>query len=415
MPNGPRRPGLRESLVSYVRSSEGWHRAFLLAAGLVLAGRICLGLTMGAAWTAAKPYLSPEQIAAPNVYRGLRVPTEFPADALLGVWQRWDAIHHLNLARVGYGGMTVGESVFHPFYPLVVRCTTRLTGSSYLGGGLTVSTLAAVAALACFYRLVEAERGQDAALWSVVALAAYPTSFFLLAPYEEALYLALTTGSFLSAYRGRWWLAGVLGGLASITRGPGLLTPAALAWVAWDQRRRHVPRRPLAHAAHVGLGLGLPIATSIGFNGWRLRAGYPSVTEVLLTYSGLELTQPLSGIEHAVAQLAATLDPIALLEVASAFLFIGLAVGVVRKFWRGRMDWVIYMLLNLCLFLSKVSLVATSLQSIARYVLVLFPGFIVIGEWLSHLRRQRRFWAVACSSGLLVVLSSLYALWVFVG
>ena len=157
------------------------------------------------------------------------------------------------------------------------------------------------------------------------------------------------------------------------------------------------------------------LAASVGFNGWRLRAGYRSITEVLRTYSGLELINPITGIVHAVAQMISTLDPVAVLEVASAFLFVGLTVAVVRRCRRGSWDWVIYMALNLGLFMSKVSVIATSLQSMARYVLVLFPGFVVIGDWLSHLRRRRRFAVLVCSSALLVVLSSLYALWVFVG
>src|SRR5437870_921220 len=75
-----------------------------------------------------------------------------------------------------------------------------------------------------------------AARWALFALAVYPTAFFLLAPFTESLFLALTMAAFVAADARRWWLAGVLGAMASLTRGPGIVTTAALAWMAWQQR-----------------------------------------------------------------------------------------------------------------------------------------------------------------------------------
>jgi hypothetical protein len=415
MLNGARGQVLRDRLLSYVRPAERWRRGLLLAVAVVLVARLCLGLIMGAVWFVAKPHLPPEQVCSLELNRGLPVPTEFPADALLGVWQRWDAIHYLNLARVGYFGLSDGESVFYPLYPFFVRWVAPLLGGSYLGAGLLVSTLASVAALTCLFWLAEEHYGPDTARWTVCALAVFPTAFFLLAPYGESLFLALTIGAFIAAHRKRWWLVGLLAGMASLTRGPGVMTPAALAWLAWDQRRRTDPRRPIAHAAQVGLGVGLPIVTCFAFNWWRLAAGYPPITTVLRKYVGLEVVNPVTGIVRAVAQLVSTLHPLAALEVASTFLFVGLTVAMVRvERWR-KWPWIVHMILNLTLLLSKVSYLATSFHSNARYVIVLFPGFIVIGDWLSRLRPRLRFAYLACSGALLLVASSMFGLWFFLG
>jgi hypothetical protein len=71
--------------------------------------------------------------------------------------------------------------------------------------------------------------------------------------------------------------------------------------------------------------------------------------------------------------------------------------------------------LNLGVFLSKHSLVATPLQSIARYVIVLFPGFILLGDWLSRLKPRVRFLYLSASTALLLLFSAFYALAIFIG
>jgi Gpi18-like mannosyltransferase len=154
------------------------------------------------------------------------MPAEAPGDALLGVWVRWDAIHHLNLALRGYADVPVGDTVFYPLYPLLVRGLAGLFGGDVLLAALLISTLATWAAFAALYRLAEAWQGPATARWAVLSLAAFPTSFYLLAPYSESLFIALTIGAFLAAYEDHWWIAGALGLAASLTRGPGVLMAA---------------------------------------------------------------------------------------------------------------------------------------------------------------------------------------------
>lgn len=408
-------PGLFQRLLYYLDSARGWRAAWLWAVTLVLALRLGLGLTMGAAWLVVKHNLPAGQLADTTIYDGLPAYSVFPTDTLLGVWQRWDAVHHLNLARLGYSGVSEGDSVFYPLYACLTRVVTWLLESDYVVGGLVVSTVAATVTLACLYRLVDRRYGFTSARWAVAALAIYPTAFFLIAPYTESLFLALTLGAFLAAYERRWWLAGILGALASLTRGPGLFTSAALCWIAWRQWRMTAPSSPGRWVAQVVAGLVLPVSGGLAFGLWRIRAGFAPMSDVLRNYSGLEMTDPISGLAFALAQLITTPDLPVLLDVSSAFLFLGLtAAMVVNRRWQ-QGEWLIYVVANLAVFLSKRSLIASSLQSLARYVLVLFPGFIVVGDWLSRRGPRLRFAYSVISGTLLLILSSLYALWWFIG
>jgi hypothetical protein len=395
--------------------ARGWRAAWSLSLIVVFVMRLTLGLVMGSVWLAVRSNL-PATLRVDAALSGGRA-YGLLDEAMFAVWPRWDAVHYLNLARLGYFGVGVGESVFYPLYPAIVSVIAPLVAMHTIVAGLIVSTMASVAAFAMLYLLAEDAFGPAAARWAVFALGVYPTAFFLLAPFTESLFLALTLAAFVAAGGRRWWLAGVLGALASLARGPGIFTPVALACVAWRQRpqwRATAFSRPVPPLPVVA-GLILPIAGGAAFVLWRAAAGFPSLGSALSQYSGLELIDPLRGLAFAIIQFVQVHDLPTTLDVASALLFVGvLAAMIANPRWR-RAEWLVYMALGLAVFFSKRSVQAASLQSLARYVLVLFPAFIVAGDWLSQSSERVRFiYAVVSSIGLLV-LSVGYSLWWFIG
>ena len=197
--------GWREGLAA----AHGWRAAWAWAVVVVAALRLGLGLLMGLAWAVARPYMPPA------VFHQLQLvvrPGYGPAfTRALEAWPRWDAMHYFALAQHGYFGVSEGDTVFYPLYPALQRALAPVLGGDYLLASLLVSTVATAAALACLYMLAESRYGRDAARWAVLALALYPTAFFLFAPFTESLFLALTLGAFLAADARR--LAGVVLGL----------------------------------------------------------------------------------------------------------------------------------------------------------------------------------------------------------
>jgi hypothetical protein len=294
-----------------------------------------------------------------------------------------------------------------------------MIGDNVIVSGLLISTAAAMAALACLYILTEAQYGAASARWTVTSMAVYPVAVFLIAPFSEALFIALTVGTFLAAYRRRWWLAGVLGALASLTRSQGMLTTLALAWIAWEQWRcTSPPRLPSTRAPWspaVVVGLALPVLGGLAFFGWREAMGFAPYSELWRIYGGSAIANPVVNSIDAFKQFIVVRDLPVTLDVASALLFLGLtSVMLWNKRWR-RPEWLIYMSASLLLFLSKRNDLASVLQSMSRYVLALFPGFVVIGDWLARRGPRLRFAYLVVSSTLLIILSSLYALWWFIG
>jgi hypothetical protein len=399
---------------AWILSQRGWRAAWLWAGAWVVFLRLVVGGMMAVTWAVFRDSLIPIVLQTPDFFGKLPSYTTFPGDIIWGVWIRWDATHYLNLALRGYADLSEGDSVFYPLYAILVRLFAQVLGGRYVLAGLVVATLATTLALALLYKLAEEDYGPAAARWTLAVLALYPTALFLVAPYTESVFLALTLAAFLLARQGRWLGTGVVGALASLARGPGLYSAAALLWMAFAQFRQG----RLAswwRRAGVLVGLALPVLGGLSFLAWRAWAGYIPVDAVLRKYSGLVLTNPVQGLWLGLDEMARKPGFTVWLEGLTALAWLGLlALMIVKRRWR-RGEWIIYVGLNLGVFLSKHSLVATPLQSIARYVLVLFPGFILLGDWLSRLPRRPRLLFLMASATLLLVFSALYVLAIFIG
>ena len=77
---------------------------------------------------------------------------------------------------------------------------------------------------------------------TIFYLLAFPTGFYLVAAYNESLYIAIVAGSLYCMRRRHWWLAGVLAGFASGTRMLGVLLGVAFLY-EYLRQRGFSPRR----------------------------------------------------------------------------------------------------------------------------------------------------------------------------
>ncbi len=134
-------------------------------------------------------------------------------------WHRWDTGHYLSIAVRGYDAPW--RTAFFPLYPLLERVLMVLTHNPFTAG-LLISNLAGLGMLIVFYRLVKEDFDHERALRTVLYLSVFPTAFFFASGYNESLFLFLSLLSFYFMRRGSWWLAGISGFLATLTRSAGL-------------------------------------------------------------------------------------------------------------------------------------------------------------------------------------------------
>ncbi|MFL5264049.1 MAG: mannosyltransferase family protein [Anaeromyxobacteraceae bacterium] len=303
----------------------------------------------------------------------------------LDVWGRYDTYWYLNVAMNGYLPpadlvRTQSNLAFFPLYPALIRAVHGLLPWAWQGVAasfavaVALANVLAVAALAAFYLLVrDVWRDPRLARRAVVYLLAFPAGFFLSCAYSESLYLALSAGAFLLAWRGRWWWSGALALLLGLTRPSGVLLAPALAGLYVSRRGMHLGRlRPdalallaapaglLLHAAHLARLTGDPLALFHAQAAWGRALAAPWTTLL----DPLAYHAKMGPFEHAGALL---------------FLALGAALLLERRFALGA-----FALLSLAPVL-----LSGTLMSATRFLAVVFPAFAALArfgerEWVDR-------------------------------
>lgn len=180
------------------------------------------------------------------------------ATAVTG-WEHADALWYLRIGSQGYA-TDDGSGAFFPLYPLLIRVVGVILGERWLLAAYLVSNVALVLALVLLYRLTAHEFSDSMARKAVLYLCAFPTGFFLFAPYSESLFLALAIGTLYAARTRHWGLAAILGLLAALSRSPGVLLAVPLAVEAVLQARA----MPTGRWRRLARGAGACAATVTG-------------------------------------------------------------------------------------------------------------------------------------------------------
>jgi hypothetical protein len=141
------------------------------------------------------------------------------------VWARWDSVLYLRIAEDGYDKAT---AAFFPLYPLLLVAAKPLFLGHAVLAGIAVSLTCCWGAFVLLVRVAGERLGAEGARRAVLYLALFPVALFLQAVYAESLFLLLALAAFLLAQRGSWWSAGVVCGLAMLTRPLGFALLAAL-------------------------------------------------------------------------------------------------------------------------------------------------------------------------------------------
>jgi Gpi18-like mannosyltransferase len=350
------RPGLRRSPAVRAVVYAFVLTRLLVMLVLVVGGQVN-AVTTGTSDTTREMYLRLDKVPVSRVLRA--------------TVQTADVNWYHGIAAEGYERRPFDVETHHnwaffPVFPLLWRAAGALTGE-LLVTGVVLSNALLLAALFLVYGAAR-EFGLDdsGAERAVFYLAAFPTSYFFSLPLTESLFLGLAAGSLYAARRRAWWLAGLLGALASGTRVVGVLLLPALAILHLQTYGRGFWRRPdvlwlcLVPAGLVSFMLYLHALTGNAFAfkdalvAWGRRPGFFLLT--LFEY----LKEP--------SLVAAPWD-FRLLNFLAPVLALACGVALLR-----RREWA---LAAFTLLLVTAALSSNLLQSQARYAMVAFPMYFV--------------------------------------
>lgn len=302
-------------------------------------------------------------------------------------WANFDGEHYLSIAMFGYKSL---EQAFFPVYPkLIALINTPLTfilGSSLLSSvvvGLVISNVAFVITLILLFKLICLDFKKEIAVSTIIVILLFPTSFYFGALYSESLFLLFAVTSFFCSRKEKWLLAGIFGCLAAGTRVFGILLLPALLIEAWQQKAK-------IHAylwlLLIVLGLGaymfyqqITVGDALAFYnlqkivGEQHQSGIVLIPQVFYRYIkmffNINIFNPFSFA--------------VILELLSGIIFFVLPfLGLIKKI---RLSYLFFAFFGFLL-----PTVQGSFSSSPRYVIVLFPSFLVLALILKDLPKWLR-------------------------
>src|SRR6266487_1392498 len=302
--------------------------------------------------------------------------------AFFSTWANWDAANYIRIARYGYNQLPY-DVAFFPLFPFMIKVIAHLLGGrGYLIIGTLISNAALLGAMFIIYQMATEISGEQVARRTLLYLCIFPTAFYFFAAYNESLFILLTAGALLAMRRQKWWLAGLLGFLAALTRSAGVLLVIPYIIELWVSRESVVATRWKLMLSIMPILL-MPLATALyGLYCWHL-VGNPLAFVDVQSHWGRHTTFPWVGILQAISDLfwyqpfGSFNEAHIILDLSATLGFIVLAVLGRNKLRLSYSVWVGVLLLYI--LLSPGTDKTDVLLSNQRFVLEMFPAFITLG------------------------------------
>jgi hypothetical protein len=140
----------------------------------------------------------------------------------LSVLANFDGFHYMYIAARNYGAF---EQAFFPLYPFSMGILSRFSGLDPLYSGLILSNLAFLASIYLTIKLFTVIFNRRIAIWILMFLLLFPTSFFFTSVYTESFFLLFLICSLYFYRRGNFLFSFISGYFLGLTRLSGLFSP----------------------------------------------------------------------------------------------------------------------------------------------------------------------------------------------
>jgi hypothetical protein len=322
-------------------------------------------------------------------------------------WAHYDTLIYVVLAHDGYAA--VNNTVFFPLWPLLIREFSLVFGSPGYYQCYLVSLLLENScfyfALVLFYCLVCDEFEPSVAKTAIFYLAFAPYGLFFFNGYSESLFLLLCLATFFFLSRGGtldWRLAGMCAALASLTRATGcvLIVPflVMLGQHFWPYRT--MLRSHWLSILNAVLSMALvPLGTGTYMIYLAVTKGNPFLFSVQeATYWHRKLSLPWLGMGETISIVLKQLYHLKTLNMPNVIdiIFTLMVLVVLILGWK-RLPWH-YSLFALAMFIFPLCYPRSTqepLLSVPRYVLVIFPVYMLLGLWGKGRHFDRIYGAVS--------------------
>lgn len=305
----------------------------------------------------------------------------YETNPLLWGWANFDGEHYLSIAINGYKNL---QQAFFPAYPYLVKLLSQSTDLvSNIWSGLIISNTLFLLSLILLWKIVILDYSSKIAKLTTISLLIFPTSFYFGAVYTESLFLFSSLLTYYLYRKNKYLLAGLVGILMTLTRIYGVFVLFMILVDILKNRtnlKKVIKEKTYLIAISVFGLLGYMWFCSINYGdpiafynlqtivGEQHQKGVVLLPQVLFRYLKIITLShlPIYNIQTV------------FLEILTAVLTIFLPLYAYSK--KIRLSYIIYFLAGLL-----IPSMQGSFSSIPRYILVIFPAFIILGIMVDKL------------------------------
>lgn len=317
-------------------------------------------------------------------------------------FSNFDGEHYVSIASRGYG---FGEHAFFPLYPLLINIMGKLFGGSILSftlSGIGISWTAFFLGLVGLFKLVKLDYSSKITKLSIIFLLLFPTSFYFASVYTESLFFALSIWSLYFARKKMWIYASIFGFFLTTTRFVGLIIfPVLLIewYLSLANKKEFIIKFPwpilsipaglLGYMYYLLKSIGKPFAFYNELSGFGEQRSSHLVTLPQVYYRYIFKILPALNFAY---------FPVVFTTIFEFFIGVSYLLISIFSFFKLRLSYAIFVL-----FGYLIPTFSGSFSSLPRYVLVLFPVYIM----LAKIFEKRKYASVAFSliSAILLVIS----------
>ncbi len=317
----------------------------------------------------------------------------------------FDGEHYASIAKRGY---VLGERAFFPLYPGILYISSKVFGSvdaSVYFSGIVVSLVSFCIGLIGLYRLVKEEFDVGIAKLVVVLTLVFPTSFFFASVYTEGLFFALLVWSFYFARKGQFIKASIVAAFLTATRFVGVIIIPIIIW-EWYQKYSNKKQKTLpwflvlpplgllVYMVYLNNSVGDPFAF---YNNMSIFGEQRSSHPILLPqviYRYIFKILPSINLNY---------FPVLFVTFLEFFIGIGYLFLTVFSFFKLPFSYSVLLAAG-----YVIPTLSGSFSSMPRYVLVLFPAYIMTAVWLRS-NKKLTFAFISICTILLIISFTLFS------
>lgn len=300
-------------------------------------------------------------------------------------WANFDGEHYTSIAKLGYG---YGQNSFFPLYPLLIRTLGSISvgfEATYYLTGIFISWGSFAFGLVGFYKLLRQDFSMNFSRKSIIFLLLFPTAFYFAAVYTESLFFALLVWGLYFARKQHWFMASVLGVFLTATRFVGIVFFVALIaeWIAVNYKKGKsikgfptvlliVPIGLISYMFYLQVEVGDMFAffNNLALFGEQRSSHLVTLPQVFYRY-----------FFRILPSLNTNFLPVIYSTYLEFLVGLTFVLLIIYSFRKLRLSY--WLILSIGYLIPTMS---GSFSSLPRYVLVLFPTFIMF----SHLFRSSK-------------------------